>query len=613
MTVFRAAWCSGAIVLGFLFLLVATWWGPPLRNVGWAGPALGIALAALVTRGGVANDRRRDALSLVAAAAFALAAIVGGLASWSVVAYLWDAAGAPVQGQPFAKLSRFQEAAGLAWQGHWGSISSWAAVALLPAFAALGLAVPTARRLLMGSRVVEGGPWSARWMTPAEAGYLARQKIGLPLGRLNGNLLRYHDDPARGWRGGHHMLISGTRGGKGVSGVLPAIIDHDGPVVALDVKAELFAVTRRWRQSLGRRVVVLNPLGRVEPSADRFNPLDYVRRDPDHITADAEVIADGLVIPEGGDSGHFYVMARNLVAAAIEVVVKATEGDPQRRNLNTVADLLSSADLEERLTAWRDAGEAVSLPAARAAAAVLNASDKERGSILTTVSKAFKWTSSPPMRRFLEESDFELDELIAGTADVFLVVPVEQLGAQAVFLRLMVNIVAGVAMRDMGDRNLAKPLLLVLDEFTRLGRMQKLIDIATVAAGAGVEALFVTQDRAQVSSVYRDGEADTLLGSCATVRVFNLGRTDTKTAEWVAAGIGDRTVRAHSQQFDGKKGESGSEQRTKLFTADQLLELPSTEMMALFSGRPPLRLKRIISYNDPAYRDKLDPNPTLRV
>jgi len=167
-------------------------------------------------------------------------------------------------------------------------------------------------------------------------------------------------------------------------------------------------------------------------------------------------------------------------------------------------------------------------------------------------------------------------------------------------------------MRDMGRRNLARPLLLVLDEFARLGRMQKLVDVATVAAGAGIEALFVTQDRAQISSVYRDGEADTLLGSCATVRVFNLGRTDNKTAEWVAAGIGDRTVRAHNQKLEGKKNESGTEQRAKLLATDQILELPPTDMLALFSGRPPLRLKRIISHSDPAYRDKLDPNPTIR-
>lgn len=613
MTLARTSWAAASLILGFLFLLASRPLGYPLINVAWAGPTLGLAFAILMVRATVTGNDIRDGLGLVAAIAFAGASLVGLHALWEVAVYLWSAASTPVAGDaPFATITRFEAFVKTMWTQRWAALSFWGAVAFIPLLAALGIGVRAGKRLFADSREVEGGPWTARWMNPAEAAYLARQKTGLPLGRLNGKLLRYRDDPARGWRGGHHMLISGTRGGKGVSGVLPAIIDHDGPVVALDVKGELFSVTRRHRESIGQRVVVLNPLGRVEPSADRFNPLDYVRDDPDHITADAEVLADGLVVPEGDAGAHFYIMARNLVAAAIEVVVVATRDEPEARNLNTVADLFSSGKVVETLEAWRDAGDSVSLSAARAAAAVLNAGEKERGSILTTVSKAFAWTSSPPMRGFLEQSDFDLDDLIAGTTDLFLVVPVDQLARLSVFLRLMVNIIAGVAMREMGQRNLSRPLLLVLDEFTRLGRMQKLVDIATVAAGAGVEALFVTQDRAQISSVYRDGEADTLLGSCATVRVFNLGRTDTKTAEWVAGGIGDRTVQTHSQQFGGKKNESGSEQRAKLFTVDQFLELPATDMVALFSGRPPLRLKRIISHSDPEYRHKLEPNPTLR-
>jgi type IV secretion system protein VirD4 len=217
------------------------------------------------------------------------------------------------------------------------------------------------------------------------------------------------------------------------------------------------------------------------------------------------------------------------------------------------------------------------------------------------------------MQHFLQRSDFDLEKLMDGDTDLFLVVPLDQLQSLSVFLRLMVNIIAGVAIRNMAHRVSAKSLLLVLDEFTRLGRMQKLLDIATVAAGAGVEALFVSQDRAQIASVYPHGEADTLLGACATVRAFGLGRTDMVTADWIISCVGDRTVQTRSRQLEGRKRGSGSEQRTKLFSPDQLLELPSDEMVGLFPGRPPLRLKRIISHTDPAYRDRIDRNPTIPI
>ncbi|SNT21241.1 type IV secretion system protein VirD4 [Sphingomonas laterariae] len=213
----------------------------------------------------------------------------------------------------------------------------------------------------------------------------------------------------------------------------------------------------------------------------------------------------------------------------------------------------------------------------------------------------------------LEKTDFQLNDLLAGQADIFIVVPLDMVDAQSVFLRLMINIVTGAIVRESGRRNLPKPLLLVLDEFVRLGRMETLLNIATVGAGVGIEALFVTQDLGQVEQVYGKGDANTLLGACATTRVFGLGRTETATAERLVAGFGDKTVEIQSASREDERKGSRSEQKTKLFTVADLLEMPLTDMIAMFAGKPPLRLKLIVSHDDRAYRDKLDKNPTLRV
>ena len=164
---------------------------------------------------------------------------------------------------------------------------------------------------------------------------------GLPLGFHKGALLRYQPKPSKGWRGGHHATIAGTRAGKGVSVVIPAIIDHDGPVVALDIKGENFAVTRRHRLSLGRDVIVLNPFGVIEPSKDRFNPLDYIRTES--LVRDIDVIAEGLVRNETGNGSHFAEMAKTVVAAAIEVVM--TQYPKDKQDLTTVMNILFAADL----------------------------------------------------------------------------------------------------------------------------------------------------------------------------------------------------------------------------------------------------------------------------
>lgn len=451
------------------------------------------------------------------------------------------------------------------------------------------------------------GPWQAGWMSPQDIDDLADNKTGLPLALHNGKLLRYMKNDAKGWRGGHHLVISGTRGGKGVSAVIPAIIDHQGPVVALDIKGENFAVTRRHRQSLGRKVAVLNPFGIIEDSSDQFNPLDYIRLN--ELGRDVALVADGLVKPEPGDGAHFSEMARQLVTAAIEVVV--TQEEPDRRNLIAVADLLLSGDLDKTLEAWVENKDLVGHRPAQTAATILRAGDRERGSIQTAVSKAFDWMQSDNMRHFLARSSFHMDDLLDDKVDLFIVVPLDQVDKQAIFMRLFINLVLGTVVRQDGWRKVKAPILLALDEFVRMGRMEQIMNIANVAAGAGIEALFVTQDTGQVEKAYGPNDARSIFGSCITKRAFNLN--DIETAEWVSRHFGEITVLAQ-QVKEGKTLSEGndlsySEQRQKLMTSEQIMGMKADDLLLLVSNHNPLKAKQNLYFRNQIYLDKFDQNP----
>jgi type IV secretion system protein VirD4 len=331
----------------------------------------------------------------------------------------------------------------------------------------------------------------------------------------------------------------------------------------------------------------------------------------DHLTRDAAVIAEGLVKPESGAGAHFSTMARQLLAAAVEVVMRVAE--PGDRNLITIADMLLSGDVVPLLEGWRDAPDEVGRSAAQIAAMMLAAGDRERGAVMTTVGKALSWCASDEMRQFLSlPPDWSFEDVLDDRADLFVVVPLDQVGPMSVFMRLVTNLILGSVTRQDGYRTLAKPILLVLDEFVRLGKMERFIDIATAGAGTGVEALFITQDRGQMDAVYGREDTSTLLGACASVRVFGLGRSDTTTAQWIVDALGDRTVEVRGRQLSGKERPSGSEQRIKLLSTDELLELPGDEMIVLFPGQSAARLKRLVSHEDREYREKLDFNPTLK-
>src|SRR3954451_19284258 len=107
--------------------------------------------------------------------------------------------------------------------------------------------------------------------------------------------------------------------------------------------------------------------------------------------------------------------------------------------------------------------------------------------------------------------------------------------------------------------------------------MDKIVDVVTIAAGAGIEALFVAQDRGSIEKVYGRDITDTLLASCATVRVFNLGRTDNRSAQWDSDAAGFRTVATRTtRQGAGRRGSSTSvaEHRDPLLTANQVRVTP---------------------------------------
>jgi type IV secretion system protein VirD4 len=595
----------GAVILAVAAILYLPQWIAIYPVTTWAFPL--IAIAAILDTLGTTVERQRGPLKLLAwvclcmAALWPLRAPLSGIVA---TAQTWTDAGRPL---PRA-----------IWEGLMGlaGYSDLHKEAMLVSFGigALGIAIAISAPItaifnprIGRNRKSRTGPWQAGWMDPRDIAQLAGNKTGLPLALHKGKLLRYAKNDAKGWRGGHHLVVSGTRGGKGVSAVIPAILDHQGPVVVLDIKGENFAVTRRHREELGRKVAVLNPFGLVEDGKDQFNPLDYIR--PHELARDVALVADGVVKPEQGDGAHFSEMARQLVAAAIEVIV--TQEEPNRRNLIAVADLLLSANLDGTLDAWAENGDLVGHRPAQTAATILRAGDRERGSIQTAVSKAFEWMQSDNMRYFLAGSSFRMDDLLDDRVDLFIAVPLDQVDKQAIFMRLFINLVLGTVVRQDGRRKVKAPILLVLDEFVRMGRMEQIMNIANVAAGAGVEALFVTQDTGQVEKAYGPNDSRSIFGSCITKRVFNIN--DIETAEWAARHLGESTV--YSQQIrEGKALKEGrdfsySEQRQKLMTAEQITGMKADDLLLLVGNRNPLKAKQNLYFKTRAYVGKFDSNP----
>ncbi|MBP9691733.1 MAG: type IV secretory system conjugative DNA transfer family protein [Alphaproteobacteria bacterium] len=512
-------------------------------------------------------------------------------------------------------------------------------VLLLCYFFHLLCLVPGRRLFLDRSYRVKDGPWVAGFLDSHKERELLKNNTGLPLGvpfqesGTKGKILRYLPNPNKGWLSGHHVVISGSQGGKGVSCVLPTILDHGGPVAVLDIKGELFAMTQKDRQKKGRKIVILNPFNVVEENKWHWNPLEYIR--PEEFERDSRIIIEGLLEPETPYNQHFYKIAADILQVTLEVILHTMpKGD---FNLNTLYDFVCGPEFINRLKIWIKHPGFLDGRPAKMATTILSAGEEERGSFFTTIKRNLSWIGYEKNKVFLQpskdESDsdnsntdidtnaythtFSFDELLDNKIDLFCVIPLDMIETMSGFLRLFTNIVLGTVIRQSGYKNPKEKILLMLDEFPRLGAMRQLINIVTVAAGAGIEAFMVAQDKSSIESVWGK-ETDVIFGSSATVRIFNLGRTDSSTASWASSLMGDRTIvtrtnaaREYGDFLKGAGSESVSQMKEKLLTAPQIQELGDTKMLCFLRGQQPLLLERIISHKHPYYKNRLSPNPTL--
>jgi type IV secretion system protein VirD4 len=606
-------------ILGFVIPYAGTALWSPLVNLQLGFPLLGFTLSLLIASfqldlGVMATlIRALTPLGLFAAA---------WLSAWSLLKYaphLW--AGIPPEygaAPIFTILARFNGVAG-DYQAfaiaHPGTAVTVFGSALLIFFAgcfALNrFVVEPVRSGATTNRTASRGPWAGDWMEPARVRQLARNQTGLPLGLKGSKLLRYQSDPRQGWRPGHHMVVAGTRAGKGVACVIPAIIDHPGPVVAIDIKGENFAICRRYRASLGRRQIVLNPFHVIEDHTDRFDPLSYLRPGR-HLQRDIATLCQGLIKPEtAADTAWISNAAREILEAAIELVMSdANDGE---RSLLTVADLVLGPNRLDTFAAWMQAGTLCGGRVAQAGAKITQMGDRQQGAILDCLSENLAWLKFDQVRAMLAGTDFDLDELLDDQVDLYLVVPQDMTGKLSNFMRMMMTLSMGIITRQDGRRQAKARILAILDEFTRLGRMEMVMDIATIAAGGGLEAVFVVQDRGTLDHVYTPDGADTLLAACATTRIFGLGRADAKTARWAESALPFKTViRESKSRRSGTDDINRSEAKERLMDAPAIQEMPASRMLCLISSNRPLFLEQIISHQHRAYRDKLDPNPIAR-
>jgi type IV secretion system protein VirD4 len=457
---------------------------------------------------------------------------------------------------------------------------------------------------------------SARWAKPGEVKAAGLHgNSGVFLRQLQGEYLR-HDGPE------HIMAFARTRSGKGVGLVVPTLLSWTGSAIIHDIKGENWQLTAGWRATFSH-CLLFNP---TDPNSARYNPLLEVRCGENEVR-DVQNIADILVDSEGAleQRSHWDKTSHSLLVGAILHVLYAEEektlarvatflSDPQRSFVATLKRMMATDHL-----GTKDKPQ-VHPVIASAAREVLNKSENERSGVLSTAMSFLGLYRDPVVAQVTSSSDWRIADLVDAVQPVslYLVIPPSDISRTKPLVRLFLNQI-GRRLTESLDGEVNSPrkhqLLMMLDEFPALGRLDFFETALAFMASYGIRAFLIAQGLNQISKAY--GENNAILDNCYVRVAF--ATNDERTAKRISDALGTATEQRAMRNYAGYRLSpwlghvmvSRQETARQLLTPGEVMQLSPNEEIVMLSGVAPIKAKKLRYYEDRNFSARVLPAPKL--
>jgi type IV secretion system protein VirD4 len=384
----------------------------------------------------------------------------------------------------------------------------------------------------------------------------------------------------------HVLCYAPPRSGKGVGLVVPTMLTWPHSAVVTDLKREIYELTAHWRGSeANNRILRFEPASSTHSVA--FNPLEEIRLGTEHETGDIQNLSNLIVDPDGkGLQTHWQKTACSLLTGAIAHVLYRARRENTPATLPDVDGLLSDPDkkasdvLTEMLFYLHDGDQTHPL-VARAARDQLNRPAQEAGSVLSTALSYLTIYRDPVVAQNVAKSDFRIRDLMHSDRPVTLYIVTEPVDTTRLqpLVRVLVNMIVRISASGLSFENgTPKPaykhrLLLLLDEFPALGKLDILQDSLAFLPGYGIKAYLIAQDINQLYAHYSKDESIT--SACHVQCAFTPNRIE--TAEHLSKLTGQTTIVKEQITPSGRgwstQSRSTQEVSRPLLTPDEAMRL----------------------------------------
>jgi type IV secretion system protein VirD4 len=519
---------------------------------------------------------------------------------------------------------------------------------------------------------------SAKWATKDDIrtmGYLKSQGVyvgGWYDNKKKEQIYLQHNGPE------HILVFAPTRSGKGVGLILPTLYDWEHSSVVLDIKGENFALTSGHLSAAGHKVLRFDPSDGEGTSA-AYNPFEEIEINSKMCVPDIQRVSSMIMDPQGKGLEDYWNKAAFgfFGGALLHCMIETLEEKKRPATFFDVALMLEDPNVEkykpkpekgqdgkpklgpdgkpatpeanpnkgkllfeyilkydheavlEKM--YRDKG---GMPAAwrkscsdfvkSSAAGMVSKADGEFSGVLNTATSNLALYKDPIISLNTSRCDFRIRDLMNGDVPVnlYLVVSPADIDRMRPLLRIFISQLLNqlTSKKDIADgASVAKykhRLLLMLDEFTSLGKIPIIERGIAYMAGYGIKGYFIVQDTKQLAQAY--GQDNALMANCHIRIAYapNLA----ETAEYLSKMLGQTTVVdkkasiSHSKSGNSRSI-SVSETARPLLTPGECMTLPGMttdskgrttpgDMLIITAGNQPIYGRQILYFVDPYFSDK---------
>jgi type IV secretion system protein VirD4 len=440
---------------------------------------------------------------------------------------------------------------------------------------------------------------------------------GLVIGKFKDRLLRL---------GGYEfvLLAAPTRTGKGVGFCIPNLLQFQDSAVVLDIKGENYNLSSEFRRRyMGNQIYYFNPFSET---THRWNPLSYMSQDPNFRANDLMALA-AIIYPTNEKDPFWSDAARNLFVG-LGLLVLETPELPQ-----TIGEILRQGSGKgypidnylKHVLAVRAASERPLSGACRdSLGRFLDNAETTMKSVLSSFSAPLAVFGNPVIDKATSFDDFDLRDVRKKKMTVYLHIPAGEILQASFIINLFFSQLVNENVKQLPEQNpeLKYQCLLLLDEFTAMGKVAIIAKGVGYMAGYNMRLAIIIQDKTQLEAVYGKEDAHNIVSNMGAVIYFTPSQI--QEAEEYSKMIGNIGMKSNSVQrskgglFGAAKGESGgseteSTQSRALMLPQELLAMSKNLQLVVRSGIPVIQAGKIRYFEDDYFKERFNAVPMQEV